>query len=204
MKSHGEEFTLSTRNIVTKDFTWSTDFIFSHTKSRVTDLDAQTRIYDLIYGNGFTMKGYPYRALFSMDFKGLNNSGLPTFVNEKGEITTSDIDFQSYDLSHLKYEGPTDPTITGSLGNVFSYKNWHLNIFMTYSFGNVTRLDPSFAYSYSDLSAMLRSSRQMGGSWRRAENYYPSYRRPQNNPERYISEQSLQRIQPLYRARCKG
>ena len=71
---------MSTRNIVTKDFTWSTDFIFSHTKSRVTDLDAQTRIYDLIYGNGFTMKGYPYRALFSMDFKGLNSQGLPTFV----------------------------------------------------------------------------------------------------------------------------
>ena len=154
MRSHGEEFTLSTRNIVTKDFTWSTDLIFSHTKSRVTDLDAQTRIYDLIYGNGFTMKGYPYRALFSMDFKGLNNQGLPTFVNEKGEITTSDIDFQSYNLDYLKYEGPTDPTITGSLGNVLSYKNWHLNVFITYSFGNVVRLDPTFASSYSDLSAM--------------------------------------------------
>ncbi len=154
MRSHGEEFTLSTRNIVTKDFTWSTDFIFSHNKSRVTDLDAQTRIYDLIYGNGFTMKGYPYRALFSMDFQGLNAQGLPTFVNEKGEITTSDIDFQSYCLDYLKYEGPTDPTITGSLGNVFSYKGWHLNVFMTYSFGNVVRLDPTFASSYSDLSAM--------------------------------------------------
>ena len=154
MRSHGEEFTLSTRNIVTKDFTWSTDFIFSHTKSRVTDLDAQTRIYDLIYGNGFTMKGYPYRALFSMDFKGLNSQGLPTFVNENGEITTSDINFQSYNLDYLKYEGPTDPTVTGSLGNVFSYKGWHLNVFMTYSFGNVVRLDPAFSSSYSDLSAM--------------------------------------------------
>ena len=154
MKSSGEEFTLSTRNIVTKDFTWSTDFIFSHTRSEVTDLDSRAQIYSLIYGTGFTMKGYPYRALFSIDFQGLNENGLPTFINENGELTTSDLYFQSYDISHLKYEGPVDPTITGSLGNTFSYKGWHLNVFMTYSFGNVVRLDPVFASSYSDLTAM--------------------------------------------------
>ena len=44
--------------------------------------------------------------------------------------------------------------ILQSLGNVFSYKGWHLNVFMTYSFGNVVRLDPAFSSSYSDLSAM--------------------------------------------------
>ena len=34
MKSHGIEFTLSTRNIVTKDFKWNTDFIFSNAKTK--------------------------------------------------------------------------------------------------------------------------------------------------------------------------
>ena len=154
MKSYGEEFTLSTKNIVKKDFTWTTDFIFSHTKSEVTDLDARNRVIDLISGTGFTQKGYPYRALFSIDFRGLNESGLPTFINEDGELTVSTHNFQSYVTDHLIYEGPTDPTITGSLGNVFTYKGWHLNIFMTYSFGNVVRLDPTFASSYSDLTAM--------------------------------------------------
>ncbi len=154
MKSYGEEFTLSTKNIVNKDFTWTTDFIFSHTKSEVTDLDARNRVIDLISGTGFTQKGYPYRALFSIDFRGLNDKGLPTFINENGELTVSSHNFQSYVTDHLVYEGPTDPTITGSLGNVFTYKGWHLNIFMTYSFGNVVRLDPTFASSYSDLTAM--------------------------------------------------
>lgn len=69
-------------------------------------------------------------------------------------MTTSDIYFQSYVLDHLVYEGPTDPTITGSLGNTFKYKGFTLNIFATYSFGNVIRLDPSFYASYSDLYAM--------------------------------------------------
>jgi hypothetical protein len=91
-----------------------------------------------------------------MDFRGLNSQGLPTFINENGETTVSDIDFQSYDTSHLIYEGPTDPTVTGSFGNTFRYKNWHLNVFITYAFGNVVRLDPSFSVSYSDLTAMPR------------------------------------------------
>ena len=93
--------------------------------------------------------------LFSLDFQGLNEEGLPTFINENGEVTVSDIYFQERDnKDHLVYEGPTDPTITGSFGNMFSYKNFKLNVFMTYSFGNVIRLDPAFSNSYSDLDAM--------------------------------------------------
>ncbi len=154
MKSHGEEFSISTKNIVTKDFSWTTDFIYSHTKSEVTNLDSRTQIIQLITGSGFTMKGYPYRALFSIDYRGLNNQGIPTFINDKGVLTTSDHYFQSTDISHLVYEGPTDPTYTGSLGNVFKYKSWTLNVFATYSFGNKIRLDPAFYAGYSDLYAM--------------------------------------------------
>ena len=154
MKSHGEELGISTKNIMTKDFQWHTDFIFSHVKTKVTKLDNRSQIFDMISGVGFTRKGDPYRALYSMDFKGLNENGIPTFINEKGELTTSEIEFQSRVLDYLVYEGPTDPTVTGSLGNTFSYKGWHLNVFATYAFGNKVRLDPAFKSSYSDLSSM--------------------------------------------------
>ncbi len=109
----------------------------------------------MISGAGFALEGYPVRSLYSMDFKGLNKNGVPTFINEKGELTTSDINFQErINKDHLVYEGPTDPTITGSFGNVFSYKGFKLNAFITYSFGNVVRLDPVFSNKYSDLDAM--------------------------------------------------
>ncbi|MGL5272417.1 MAG: SusC/RagA family TonB-linked outer membrane protein, partial [Phocaeicola sp.] len=39
MESSGLEFTLSTRNIVTKNFKWNTDFIYSHAKNKITELD---------------------------------------------------------------------------------------------------------------------------------------------------------------------
>ena len=159
MKSHGEELAISSKNIVRKDFQWTTDFILSHVTTEVTHLDNRVRIIDMITGSGFTREGYPYRALFSMDFKGLNQNGIPTFINEEGMLTTSNINFQSRMLDYLKYEGPTDPTTTGSLGNTFSYKGWHLNIFATYAFGNKIRLDPVFSSMYSDLTAMPKDFR---------------------------------------------
>ena len=154
MRSHGEEFAITSKNFVGKDFQWTTDFIFSHVKTKVTSLDTRKRIIDMITGSGFAKEGYAYRSLFSMDYRGLTSSGIPTFINQKGDLVTSNIDFQSYELGNLVYEGPADPTFTGSLGNVFSYKGLHLNIFATYAFGNKMRLDPAFSSYYSDLNAM--------------------------------------------------
>ncbi len=144
MKSHGIEFTLSTSNIKTKDFSWNSDFIFSHAKNEVTDLRGRTRMMELVSGNGFAREGYPVRGLFSIPFAGLDEKGIPMF-DINGNITSTDINFQEREkLDYLKYEGPTDPTITGSFGNVFAYKGFKLNVFMTYSFGNVVRLNPYF------------------------------------------------------------
>lgn len=159
MKSNGEELSISSKNIVSKDFTWSTDFIFSHVKTEVTSLKNRRNLIQMITGSGFTLEGYPYRSLFSMDFQGLNENGIPTFINQDGNKTTSGIYFQSRNIEHLKYEGPVDPTYTGSFGNTFSYKGWHLIVFATYAFGNKVRLDPAFYSWYSDLDATPKEFR---------------------------------------------
>lgn len=157
MKSSGEELTISTTNIKKKDFSWNTNFIFSHATNEVTDLMSRSTVMDYISGTGFAKVGYPVRALFSIPFVGLDENGYPVVINEKGEQTSTDINFQERDnTDFLVYEGPTDPTITGSLGNVFTYKGFRLNLFITYSFGNVVRLDPVFSAKYNDLSSMTK------------------------------------------------
>lgn len=155
MKSSGFEATLSTKNIVTKDFTWTTDLTFAKIKNKITRLDTRTKVIDLISGVGYALEGYSNRSIFSIPFMGLNEEGLPTFINENGDLTVSSINFQEFDkLDFLKYEGPSEPTITGGFGNVLSYKNFRLNLFLTYSFGNVVRLDPVFSNSYTDMTAL--------------------------------------------------
>ena len=155
MKSGGIEVSLNSTNIKTKDFTWSTDFVYSHTHNEVTKLETTMRVIDMVAGGAFSMEGHPTRSIFSFDFKGLNEVGIPQHVNEKHQITTTDINFQEREVKdHLKYSGTVDPTDVGSFGNVFRYKNWRLNIFMTYSWGNVVRLNPIFSSSYTDMTAM--------------------------------------------------
>lgn len=111
---------------------------------------------DLVSGNGFAQEGYPVRSLFSIPFKGLNDEGLPTFLDQDGNISTTGIYFQTSDpekLKFLEYSGSIDPTDVGSFGNIFRYKGISLNVYITYSFGNVVRLDPVFKNTYTDLTA---------------------------------------------------
>ncbi len=52
-----------------------------------------------------------------------------------------------------------DETTTGSFGNVFRYKNWDLNVFVTYSFGNKVRLNHIFSNRYDDMDALPKEFR---------------------------------------------
>ncbi len=66
MMSSGLELSITSQNIKTKDFNWTTSFIYSYTHSEITKLYNQGRMIDLVSGNGFAKKGYPARALFSI------------------------------------------------------------------------------------------------------------------------------------------
>ena len=170
MKSHGIEIGLSTVNIQTPKFRWTTDFIYSLAKNRVTSLENSCNAYYLVVGQHSTnpymiptLKGYPVRTIWSYQFAGLNDEGLPQVINEFGKKTIGDVNIQeTKDLEKfLVYEGPQDPTWYGSFSNTFSYTNpklgkLSLDVFITYSGGNVIRLDPVFRAGYSDLSTLPR------------------------------------------------
>ena len=154
MESSGFELSISSTNIKTKDFTWATNFVYSHSHNEVTDLKTSQRAIDLVAGSGFAMEGYPVRGIFSFQYAVLTNEGLPQVINTEGQVTTSDVNFQEREpskLVNLVYSGNADPTDVGSLGNTFKYKNLSLNVFVTYSFGNVVRLDQVFSNEYDDL-----------------------------------------------------
>ena len=170
MKSHGIEVGLSTVNIQIPKFKWTTDFIYSMAKNEVTRIENSCNAYYLcigLYSNDPwmipTLKGYPVRTIWSYQYKGLTDEGLPQVVNEYGETTVGNVNVQETQNleKFLVYEGPQDPTWYGSFSNTFTYTNQKLgklslDVYITYSGGNVVRLDPVFSSSYSDLSALPR------------------------------------------------
>ena len=171
MESTGCEFTISTVNIKAKDFKWTTDWIFGWAENEITKLQSRSQVYQLVNGYG-RMRGRPVGALYSIPFAGLTEEGLPTFYIDAehtqvvGPGSYDAIYFQEYEnVDYLTYEGSIDPKITGSFGNTFTWKGLKLNVFFTYSFGNVLRLDnlcPVYSSDYSDLTASMK---EMKNRW---------------------------------------
>ncbi len=161
MAAHGVEFTISSRNIQNdpkenpNGVSWSTDFTFSYAKNKITKLQSRSTVMNLVQSSGFAKEGYPQRAIFSIPFVGLDSHGIPQFLDPDGNVVTSDINFQNWEnTDYLKYEGPVDAPYTGGFGNNISWRGFHLNVFLTYAFGNKVRLSADFASYYSDLTAM--------------------------------------------------
>ena len=148
MQINGLELGLETTNIKTADFSWRTSFIYSRAKNEITKLLTSPNISDMVGYNssnantagGFAKEGYPLKSIFSVPFNGLTNNGLPTFLDQKGNVTMSDIRFNSQDVDFLKYSGTLIPTDRGSFSNTFNYKGISLGVVFTYSWGNVVRL----------------------------------------------------------------
>jgi len=154
MNTKGIEVTLSGPIIKTTDWSWRSNLNFGYNKNKVTKLSSPQNIFSLVTADGGPQEGYPYRGLYSVDFTGLNHdTGIPEFINEKGE-RSGDVYMQSLETKYLKYEGPTDPKLTGGFYNTVSYKGFTFSSLFTFSAGNKIRLNPVFATSYSDLDAL--------------------------------------------------
>lgn len=163
MDSHGFEFTLNTTNVDTRDFTWSSNLTFSWNENKITKLESVPTVGELTRQGGAPREGYPVRSLFSLPFRGLDDTGMPTFwlgeYDEQGNeiVGYEGINFQNnQDLDYLKYEGSIDPTIVGGFDNTFRYKDFSLSLYFTYQAGSVIRLPDDFSTWYSDQSTMPR------------------------------------------------
>jgi TonB-linked SusC/RagA family outer membrane protein len=153
MKSHGAEVLLSGHIIRSKDLNWRSNVTFGYNTTEITNIENLPQIFDLVKAEGGNKKGYPVNGLFSIRFTGLNpTTGVPLFIDEKGD-TTSSVFIQDDSTQHLKFEGSVNPKITGGFNNTITYKNFSLNIFITYQAGNKIRLYPAFKTSYAELDA---------------------------------------------------
>ncbi|HEY9259770.1 SusC/RagA family TonB-linked outer membrane protein [Chitinophaga sp.] len=154
MDSRGIEVMIGGDVIRSKDWGWKSNVTFGYSVNKITNAKNIPGIFDLVVAEGGNTEGYPVHSLFSLQYTGLDpKSGAPSFINQDG-VHSGDVNLQSLNTSHLVYEGPVDPPVTGGFSNTFRYKALSLNIFFTYQFGNKIRLYPAFKTTYSDLDAM--------------------------------------------------
>ncbi|QRR01937.1 SusC/RagA family TonB-linked outer membrane protein [Dyadobacter sandarakinus] len=156
MESHGIDFSVDGVLFKNKDWDFRSRITLGYAQTRITNVENDPGIFDLVKAEGANVQGKPVRSLFSIDYRALKaETGVPVFVNENGEVS-SDVYLQDQNVSYLKYEGPVDPPFTGGFNNTLTYKNLSLNVFLTYQAGNKIRLNPLYKTTFSDLDAMPR------------------------------------------------
>lgn len=171
MTNKGVEVSLSTRNIHTKSFMWTTTFNFAYNQNKV--LKEKTRD-DAFYPS---REGYPAGAIFAYPYAGIDENGQMTFYNrETGEVESlkeffkvQEFGFGVSELSQKeiigKYEyiGTADSPYTGGFSNTFTYKAWELGINCIFNAGGYVRVQPS--YSLTSFDRGQNTNRDILESW---------------------------------------
>ncbi|MBC5836568.1 SusC/RagA family TonB-linked outer membrane protein [Flavobacterium muglaense] len=159
METKGIEFSLSTKNLNNTRLKWATSFNFSVYNQEITKLQNNPSVLGLVDGSGGNTIGHPRNALYSYQFTGLNNQGLPTFIMADGETdNVAGANFQDNEdiTKYLKYEGSIEPNKSAGISNTFTYDNWSLNIFIVAAGGNKVRLNPIYSDAYDDLTVFTK------------------------------------------------
>ena len=166
MRTQGIELGIHTKNILTENFKWTTSLTVSAMNQKITRLLNSPNAFDMVAGRGRgNIVNYPRGSLFSFNFQGLNNQGLPTFdfgrypmnQSELSKIAGADFLDAQYAKTYLIYHGPIEPRVIGGLSNTLKYKNWELSFFLTVQAGNKIRLNPTFDPEFGDLNVFSKS-----------------------------------------------
>ncbi|MEQ7801311.1 SusC/RagA family TonB-linked outer membrane protein [Pedobacter sp. ASV1-7] len=136
VRTNGIDFNLNTTNIRGR-LTWNTMILLSFVKDQVTayhkDPGNNYNVLATLYDNPIV--GYPYQAIFSYPYAGLDQQGNPQgYLN--GIISKDYTAIRnSENRNNLIYHGSGTPTFFGSLLNTFSYGPLSLSGNITFKSG---------------------------------------------------------------------
>ncbi len=134
IQNTGLEFTLTTKNIDSKDFKWSTTFNYSQNKNKIVSLngldeDGDGKEDDIVASNLFI--GKSIGTIFDYEINGIYQIGddIPKgFSLGSNRIVDQDGD-GVITQADRKFLGQTEPKFRAGLLNSFTYKDFSLDIF---------------------------------------------------------------------------
>lgn len=178
VRNRGWEFTLTTKNIQQKDFSWTSDFNISFNRNKVLSLGTATRILDApVYENttSITQVGSPLGMFYGYVFEGIyQNQGeidkSPHFEGQvPGTVKYKDVNGDGIiDGADRTIIGNPYPDFTFGFNNRITYKMLDLNVVMAGSQGgHVFDLYKQFT---TNLDGVFNVEKEVANRWRSEAN----------------------------------
>jgi len=153
--SRGIEFSVSSRNISKRNFSWTTSFTISHNTSMVEDLGNDGEVVlrqapvQVAYTTVGYRVGYPINSYWGFQYAGVwhnqeeieRNKITHAYANDQSStklgypIYVDQNHDGSLDSRDIVWLGSPDPVVYGGLQNNFRFKQLSLGVFFTYSLG---------------------------------------------------------------------
>jgi TonB-linked SusC/RagA family outer membrane protein len=149
LKNTGLEFTISSMNVKTKDFTWTTDFNLTYQSIKVKSLPNGD---DVQYGDGnmyLLRENESMHTFYLPQFKGVNpETGLGEFWIDPEDQSKGVTNY--YSKAGKTIVGKAVPDVIGGMTNTFRYKDFDLSFMISYQFGADMFDYPGYFLTYSD------------------------------------------------------
>ncbi|MDN5287871.1 MAG: SusC/RagA family TonB-linked outer membrane protein [Mucilaginibacter sp.] len=145
LKNKGIEVGITSVNVRSKNFRWSTTLNGAYNKNLITHLNVSAPITTGAgQVNAQLLAGYTAYSLFAYQFAGLDNLGDPQIRLANGTVTKAPNVSKPGDI---KYMGTTQPPWSGGFSNNFNYKSFGLSFNAVFNLGYVMRRDVDNFYS---------------------------------------------------------
>jgi len=142
MNNRGLELTLAA-NAGGRDFRWRGDFNISFVKNKLTQLldDNDVITPDSFHG---LKVGEEVGSFYMIKMLGIyqHDEDVPQYLYENEGVRAGDVIFDDYnedgkiDANDRQFVGSANPNFSGGFNNTFTFRNFELSAFITYSYGN--------------------------------------------------------------------
>ncbi len=130
LQDAGLEVSITTVNVKTKNFRWSTSFNISGNRNK---LIAFPGLATSSYASNYTI-GKPTSLVSGFKYKGVNDTtGVFEFYTGKGGVTSTPSYQQASKGGDIQPIVDIQPKYFGGMGNTLSYKGWSLTLFFQFS-----------------------------------------------------------------------
>lgn len=149
ISGHGIDVSITTKNILKKNFNWSSTIIFSIAKDKVTEYRLPTYSVNSYVSkvDGNPLVGNPVSTIYSYKWAGLDPvTGDPRGYLDGSISKNYSAILNSSNLSSIVYSGPATPTTYGSLLNSLIIGEFSLSFNISYKLGYFFRRE-SINYS---------------------------------------------------------
>jgi TonB-linked SusC/RagA family outer membrane protein len=152
-RGKGVDVKLTTNNLVSSKFNWSSNFLFSFNSDRVTKYPTSDfGTYGFYLGGNAVSIGKPINSLYSFKWAGLDSDNGDPKVFVDGIPTGFNDAYAKASAKDLVYSGTLAPKVFGSILNNFSYANLTLSFNIGFKFNYFFRRSSftSRAFYHSD------------------------------------------------------